>query len=214
MPRLKTGSNPQPRTMHPSENWLDFVTIKCLLLCLPTSFLSGLCLHQTLPLSLSCYLPPSLPFSFCLFHSHCNSSPPPNYLSAPALLLGGHEESALSRILGPAPKPLLIHSSVFRGGSVIKNPPANARGSGSTPGWERSPREGKGTLAFLPGKSHGQRSLGSQESDVTWRLNNNNPFIRWACPGARSSGRRGVWQQTFSLLPGQKQRSRARRGRG
>ena len=47
---------------------------------------------------------------------------------------------------------------------VIKNPPANAgdiRGSGSIPGLGRSPGGGHGnpTPVFLPGESHGQRSL-------------------------------------------------------
>ena len=214
MPRLKTGSNPRPRTMHPSENWLDFITIKCLLLCLLPS-ITGLSSHLLSLWSLSppdfasfpLLLSSSISAFLLLFHSHCNSSPPPNYLSAPALLLGGHEGSALSRILGPAPKPLLIHSSVFRGGSVIKNPPANARGLGSTPGGKDPLEKERAThssiLAWEIPWTRLPRSLGSQESDVTWRLNNNNPFIRWACPGAQSSGRRGVWQQTSSLLPGQ-----------
>ena len=41
---------------------------------------------------------------------------------------------------------------------VVKNPPANA---GSIPGLGRSPGAGNGNLLqyFLPGKSHGQRSL-------------------------------------------------------
>ena len=47
---------------------------------------------------------------------------------------------------------------------MIKNPPANAgdtRDVGSIPGLGRSPGEGSGNLTpvFLPGKSHGQRSL-------------------------------------------------------
>ena len=32
----------------------------------------------------------------------------------------------------------------FPGGSVVKNPPANATDEGSLPGWERSPGEGNG----------------------------------------------------------------------
>ena len=49
----------------------------------------------------------------------------------------------------------------FSGGSVVKNPPANAGDSGSISGSRRSPGEGNGqpTPEFLPGKSHGQRSL-------------------------------------------------------
>ena len=48
----------------------------------------------------------------------------------------------------------------FPGGSVIKNPPANARDSGSILGSGISPGEGNGNpLVFLPGKSLGQRTL-------------------------------------------------------
>ena len=32
----------------------------------------------------------------------------------------------------------------FPGGSVVKNPPANARDAGSIPGWGRTPGEGNG----------------------------------------------------------------------
>ena len=47
---------------------------------------------------------------------------------------------------------------------MVKNPSADAgdRGdAGLIPGWGRSPREGHGKLTpvFLPGESHGQRSL-------------------------------------------------------
>ena len=49
----------------------------------------------------------------------------------------------------------------FPGGSVIKNPPANAGGMGLIPGLGRFPwwRKWQPTLVFLPGKSHGERSL-------------------------------------------------------
>ena len=49
----------------------------------------------------------------------------------------------------------------FPGGSVAENSPANAGDVGLIPGSERSPRRRKwqSTLVFLPGKSHGQRSL-------------------------------------------------------
>ena len=66
----------------------------------------------------------------------------------------------------------------FPSGSVVKNPPANAGDAGSIPGLGRSPGEGNGNPVFLPGKSHGQRSLagnsprGGTESSTTWRLNN------------------------------------------
>ena len=41
-------------------------------------------------------------------------------------------------------EPLVIHLGL-RGGSVVKNPPANAGDAGSIPGSGRSPREGNGT---------------------------------------------------------------------
>ena len=49
----------------------------------------------------------------------------------------------------------------FSGGSVVKNPPANAGDTGLVPGVGRSPRERNGnpTPVFLPGKPHRQRSL-------------------------------------------------------
>ena len=49
----------------------------------------------------------------------------------------------------------------FPGGSVVKNPLANAGDASSIPGLGRSPGEGNGNplQLFLPGKSHGQRSL-------------------------------------------------------
>ena len=51
---------------------------------------------------------------------------------------------------------------------VVKNPPANARDLrdvGSIPGSGRSPGEENGNpLQFLPGESHGQRSLAGYSS--------------------------------------------------
>ena len=49
----------------------------------------------------------------------------------------------------------------FPGGAVVKNLPANAGDTGLIPGLERSSGEGNSNLTpvFLPGKSHGQRSL-------------------------------------------------------
>ena len=66
----------------------------------------------------------------------------------------------------------------FPGGSVVKNPPANSGDMDSIPGLRRSPGEGKWqtTPVFLPGKSHGQRSLvgyspwGRKELDTTEKL--------------------------------------------
>ena len=70
----------------------------------------------------------------------------------------------------------------FSGGSVVKNPPANAGDAGSIPESGRSPGEGnrQPTPGFLPGKPHGQRGLeghspwGLEKSDPTLQLNNNN----------------------------------------
>ena len=53
------------------------------------------------------------------------------------------------------------YSETFPDGSVVKNPLANAGDVGFIPGSGRSPGEGNGnsTPVFLPGKSHGPRSL-------------------------------------------------------
>ena len=49
----------------------------------------------------------------------------------------------------------------FSDGLVVKSLPANVGDLGSVPGSGRFPGDGSGnpTLVFLPGKSHGQRSL-------------------------------------------------------
>ena len=47
-------------------------------------------------------------------------------------------------------------TSGFPGGSVVKHPSANAGDTGSIPGLGR---KWQVTPVFLPGKSHGQRSL-------------------------------------------------------
>ena len=71
----------------------------------------------------------------------------------------------------------------FPVGSRIKNPLANAGDVDSTPGLRRSPAERIPTPVFLPGKSHGQRSLasyspwGCKELDTAERLNNTNNSI-------------------------------------
>ena len=65
--------------------------------------------------------------------------------------------------------------SIFPGGSDGKESACNAGNLGSTPGSGRSPGEENGNPipVFLPGKSHGQRSLtgyslrGHEESDMT-----------------------------------------------
>ena len=61
--------------------------------------------------------------------------------------------------------------------NLVKNLPANAGDIGSIPDWGRSPKKGLPTPVFLPGKSHGQRSLlgysprGHKESEMTETLN-------------------------------------------
>ena len=57
------------------------------------------------------------------------------------------------------------HLMGFPVGSVVKNPPANARDTGSIPGLGRSPAGGNGN-PFLSGKSHGQRSLVGYKSQT------------------------------------------------
>ena len=67
-------------------------------------------------------------------------------------------------------------TTVFPGGSVTENPPANARDAGLIPGSGRSPGEGNGNPVFLPGNSHGQRILAGysprdhKEPDRIWQL--------------------------------------------
>ena len=61
---------------------------------------------------------------------------------------------------------------------VVKNPPANGGGAGSIPGSGKIPwrRKWQPTPVFLPGESHGQRSLegcslwGYKEPDTTEQL--------------------------------------------
>ena len=52
-------------------------------------------------------------------------------------------------------------STGFPGDSALKNPPANAGDMSSIPGLERSPwrRKWQPTPVFLPGKSHGPKTL-------------------------------------------------------
>ena len=64
---------------------------------------------------------------------------------------------------------------IFPRGSVVKNPPANARGAGSDPWVGKNPwrRKWQPSPVFLRGKCHGQRSRvgyspgGPKESDAT-----------------------------------------------
>ena len=55
---------------------------------------------------------------------------------------------------------------------VGKKPPANARDLGSISGWGRSLGEGNGypLQVFLPGKSHGQKSLAAKVHGVPKRV--------------------------------------------
>ena len=63
---------------------------------------------------------------------------------------------------------------------VVKNLPANADSS-LTPGLGRSPEGGHGNPVFLPGESHGQKSLvgysphGRKESDTTETASHTQP---------------------------------------
>ena len=67
----------------------------------------------------------------------------------------------------------------FPGQSVVKNPPVNAGEAGLIPGLGRFPRRRKWQPppVFLPGESHGQRTLvgygpqGHRELDTTERVN-------------------------------------------
>ena len=87
------------------------------------------------------------------------------------------------------PPPALMNSSNlaswdlkgFPGGSVVKNSPASVGDAGDTgliPGSEKIPwrRKWQPTPVFLPGKSHGQRSLagyspwGRKETGMTKQL--------------------------------------------
>ena len=77
-------------------------------------------------------------------------------------------------------------------GKKKKNLPANVRDVGSNPEAEWSPRE-QPTPVFLPGKSHGQRSLegygpwGLKELDMTWRLNSKQYLAITAAAGGGST---------------------------
>ena len=65
---------------------------------------------------------------------------------------------------------------------MVKNKPANAGDMCSVTGLGRSPGE-RNASPFLPGKSHGQRSLAgyspwvTKESDMTYQQNNNNKIF-------------------------------------
>ena len=90
----------------------------------------------------------------------------------------------------------------FPGGSVVKNPPANAEAAGSIPGSGRS--SGGGILAshssFLPGESHGQRSLVGYRPqghrvghDLATKSTNNNNALSVYMLICQREGRRWLW---------------------
>ena len=64
----------------------------------------------------------------------------------------------------------------FSGGSVVKNPPANAGDVGSILGSGRSPGEGKGNPLQYSclGNPMDRGAWWATVPGVTWRLNNNN----------------------------------------
>ena len=73
----------------------------------------------------------------------------------------------------------------FPGGSEVKASASNAGDPGLIPASGRDPGEGKwqSTPVFLPGESHGRRSLvgcsprGRKESDTTERLHLTSPYL-------------------------------------
>ena len=72
------------------------------------------------------------------------------------------ERNQTSSHVLPACSSASLHWWGFRGGSVVKNLPTNAGDLGLIPGWVRKipwSRKWQPTPVFLPGKSHGQRSL-------------------------------------------------------
>ena len=102
----------------------------------------------------------------------------------------------------------------FPGDSVVKNR-LPGRDAGSIPGWEGSPGEGnsQSTPLFLPGKSHGQRSLVGyslwhhRESDTTTTTRATKESSREPVCGAHSCKR-----LRSGLL--EEKRAAARRGLG
>ena len=91
------------------------------------------------------------------------------------------------RALLPSPVEYLLLASIsFPGGSEDKVSACNAQGPGSIPGLGRFPwrRKWQPTPVFLPGESHGQRSLagyspqGRKESDMTKRLHTSHSLYK------------------------------------
>ena len=108
--------------------------------------------------------------------------PSPGYLADPGIEPRSPALQADALTSEPPGKTISgFPSKGFPGGSMVKNLPAKARDAGdvgSMPGSGRSPGEGNGysslnTPVFLPGESHGRRSLvsyspwGHKEWDIT-----------------------------------------------
>ena len=82
--------------------------------------------------------------------------------------------------------PFLMYPHWYIGGSLVKNPPANAGDVGSIPGLGRSPGEGNGnSLQYSCLGNHTDRGAWwvtihgvTKESDTTDQLNNNYLFCR------------------------------------
>ena len=82
--------------------------------------------------------------------------------------------------------PFLMYPHWYIGGSLVKNPPANAGDVGSIPGLGRSPGEGNGnSLQYSCLGNHIDRGAWwvtihgvTKESDTTDQLNNNYLFCR------------------------------------
>ena len=106
----------------------------------------------------------------CLFCVHCY-----DHLPFPFIIIIYHNDSQLRGLLPETFGNGWRHSGGFPGVLVVKNLPANAgdvRGVGSIPGSGRPPwrRTWQATPVFLPGESHGQRSLagyGPQDHTVS-----------------------------------------------
>ena len=123
---------------------------------------------------------PEQPCSFTCSSAHAVSLPFPSVLfPIPAHPWTLYLISLLVGDPSPPQSTEFTPSEGFPDDSVVKNPPANAEGFHP---WVRKipwRRNWQLTPVFLPGKSHGQRSLagyspwGRQESDMTKWLNNN-----------------------------------------
>ena len=88
----------------------------------------------------------------------------PGILKLRTLVLSRGYQVAVHSIMSDFLRPHAIHADQelqwgFSAGSAGKESACNAGDPASIPGLGRSPEEGNGTLVFLPGKSHGQRSL-------------------------------------------------------